>query len=63
MIELIADKVKVIGPKADGSYTLSFDMGEYMQLEICKVMVLPPKQNLILTVDIATDEDEQRHIR
>ena len=60
MIELIADKIKVTGPKADHSYTLSFEMGEHMQLQICKAMVLPTDKNIILKVNIATEEDINR---
>ncbi len=60
MIELIADKIKVTGPKADHSYTLSFDMGEYMQLEVCKAMVISPRETILLKIEVATDEDIKR---
>ena len=30
MISFVADRVRLNGPRIDGSYTLSFEVGEYM---------------------------------
>lgn len=40
-IEFIADKVKIAGPKIDGTYTITFDVGEYAYDEIMHL----PKMN------------------
>jgi len=52
MINLHADKVKINGPKVDGTYTLSFDIGEYEQIKVMKIMAIPQNTSLKLTIDI-----------
>lgn len=37
-IELLADAVKINGPRVDGSYSLTFSCGEYMKHEIAKLL-------------------------
>jgi len=44
------DKIRVNGPKVDGSYTLSFDIGEYERLEVAKLIALPPEAEVTLEV-------------
>ena len=41
MIILQADRVKVNGPRIDGSYTVTFECGEYMNKEISKLFLIP----------------------
>lgn len=40
-IELLADSVKINGPRIDGSYAITFSCGEYMKAEIAKILQLP----------------------
>jgi hypothetical protein len=40
-IELLADSVKINGPRIDGSYSITFSCGEYMKKEIAKILNLP----------------------
>jgi len=46
-----ADKLKVNGPKVDGGYTVSFDVGEYDQLTVAALMTLP--QDEVKTVEVS----------
>lgn len=41
MISFMADKVKVSGPKVDGGYTVSFDLGEYEQPKVAQLIAIP----------------------
>lgn len=49
-ISLSADSVKINGPKVDGSYTLSFSVGEYEQGKIAKIMTIPQMTEIKLEV-------------
>lgn len=53
-LELLADKVKVNGPKVDGGFTLSFEVGEYEQSKIAEVLKL--KQNEVLRITVEQHE-------
>jgi len=33
-MKFIADRVKISGPRVDGNYTITFDVGEYMYDQI-----------------------------
>ena len=50
-IEFMADKAKVTGPKVDGGYTVSFDVGEYEQDKVSQLIALP--QGEILRVEVS----------
>lgn len=50
MIKLTADKVKVTGPKVDGGYTVSFDVGEYEQANVARIIIIPQGQAIEITV-------------
>ena len=52
-IEFIADKVKINGPKIDGTYTISFDVGEYAYDQIMHL----PKMNGSAMYLVVTDEE------
>jgi hypothetical protein len=54
-ITFIADKVKITGPKVDGGYSVTFMVGEYQQLEVAKMVVLPPLTALKVTVELYQD--------
>jgi hypothetical protein len=53
IIKFIADKVKIAGPKVDGSYTISFEVGEYAYDQI---MHLPKLNGEAMHVEV---KDEQ----
>ena len=56
-VEFKADKTYVSGPKAsDGSYTVKFETGEYEQLNVAKLMVVP--QRAVMTVNVTIDDDQ-----
>lgn len=50
--QINADKVKVNGPKVDGSYSITFETGEYEQLNVAKIMTIPQQTPLKITVEI-----------
>jgi hypothetical protein len=52
-IEFIADKVKIAGPKIDGSFTISFDVGEY---EYEKIMNLPKLNGSAMYVSVIEEK-------
>jgi hypothetical protein len=52
-IEFIADKVKVNGPRIDGGYVLSFEVGEYMQQQVSELLRI--KQNTTLKVSVTEE--------
>lgn len=45
-----SDKVKVTGPKVDGGYSVTFEVGEYEQLKIAALMTLPQDQTKTVEV-------------
>jgi hypothetical protein len=51
-IQFIADKVKIAGPKIDGSYTISFEVGEYAYDQI---MHLPKFNGEAMYVEVKDD--------
>lgn len=51
-IELNADKVKVRGPRVDGSWVISFETGEYEQEKIAQLLTIPQQTPLKLTVSL-----------
>lgn len=40
-IELLADAVKITGPRIDGSYALTFSCGAYMKEAIAELLKMP----------------------
>lgn len=55
-INFSADKVKIHGPKVDGGFTVSLEVGEYEQRAVAKLLMLP--QNGIVQVTIEQAEGE-----
>lgn len=55
-ISFLADKIRVNGPKVDGSYTVTFETGEYEQENVAKVLSIP--QQTVVRVIIVQDETE-----
>ncbi len=55
-VTLKADKIKVSGPKVDGSFTVSLDVGEYEQRNVAMLLGIP--QNTVVKVTIEQDDHE-----
>ena len=51
MIELIADKLSIRGPKIDGGYTITFDLGEYMQNQVSELLKLPQNKEIKIIIE------------
>lgn len=51
-IDLVADKVRVTGPKVDGGYSVQFDCGEDMQTQVAKCLCLPQQTMIKLTLEM-----------
>jgi len=49
-----ADKIKVNGPRMDGSFAVTFEVGEYEQEKIAKLLLIP--QNTVVRVTIDTED-------
>lgn len=49
-ISFTADKVKVNGPKIDGGYSVTFEVGQYEQEKVAELMKIPQMTNLSVGV-------------
>lgn len=49
----MADKVKITGPKVDGGFTVSFDVGEYEQSKVAQLLSIP--QDSVKRVRVEVD--------
>lgn len=58
ILKLIADKVKVNGPKVDGGFTVSFDVGEYEQHIISEVLLLKQGEAINITLEQKTEKSD-----
>lgn len=54
ILSFSADKIKVNGPKIDGGYSVTFDVGEFEQSNVAKLFSIP--QQTIVKVSIDVDE-------
>ena len=54
-VEFHADKVKLSGPKLDGSWTVSFETGEYEQEKLAELLKIPQQTALRVTVEIVNE--------
>ena len=57
LIKFVADKVRLTGPKQDGSFTVSFDVGEYMWHNIKE---LPMVNGSIIGVGVMASPRDQK---
>jgi len=55
-IELLADKIKINGPKVDGTFTVSLDVGEYEQQKIAQLVTIP--QGTVVKVTISSENSD-----
>lgn len=51
-IKFNADKVKVLGPKVDGGYAITFEVGEHEQEKIGDIIKIPQQTELKITIEI-----------
>ena len=56
MITLESNKIKVSGPTVDGSFNVTFNIGEYMQKEVGLLLSIPQMKRVKVTVEPASDE-------
>jgi hypothetical protein len=49
-IKFIADKVRVNGPKVDGGYSVTFEVGEYEQEQVSELLKFPQQSNMEVSV-------------
>jgi len=58
-----ADKVKISGPKVDGSCSITFDTGEYEQNNIAKLFKIPQQTTLEVTVYTNASNREMAYLK
>ena len=51
-IEFKSDRVKVSGPRVDGSWVVCFDAGEYEQEKIAELLKIPQQTVLRVVVKV-----------
>jgi len=55
-VQIKADSFMIRGPKkTDGSYTFSFETGEYEVMNVAKLMAFPHDSVLKITVEVLED--------
>lgn len=52
MPTFIAEKVKVTGPKVDGGYSVTFEVGEYEQQHVANLLLLPRDTIIQVSVEV-----------
>ena len=52
-ISFRADKVRVTGPKIDGSYSITFEAGQYEQSKVSEMVAIPQDTMITVTVEVA----------
>jgi hypothetical protein len=55
-MKIHSDKVKVTGPLIDGSYNITFSVGEYEQKKVAELMMIP--QQTMIQLDINYDKKQ-----
>jgi hypothetical protein len=58
MIKFVADRVSIRGPRVDGTYVVSFDVGEYEKDKLAQLIMV--EDNLIVAVDELSNYEEQK---
>ena len=52
MIQFLADKVRISGPKVDGSTSVTFEVGEYEQSKVAELLKMPHDVILKVSVEV-----------
>ena len=55
-IKFTVDKVKVYGPKIDGGWTVTFNIGEYEKQPLSQLMLLDSNKMIDITVEQKDDK-------
>jgi len=55
LINMVADKVKVYGPKVDGGYSVTFEVGEYQADMVAELVKIKGGRAIKLTVEVEND--------
>ena len=50
--EFIADKVKLSGPKVDGSWSVTFEVGEYQVEKLATLLTLKDKAIMVSGIEL-----------
>lgn len=53
-VSFTADKVRISGPKIDGGYVISFEVGEYMKHKVAEIIGI--SQETSMKVVVVPDE-------
>jgi hypothetical protein len=53
-IEIMADKIKVNGPRLDNAYTVTLEVGEYEHGKIAQIMSIAQPTNFKVTIEEIT---------
>lgn len=59
MLDFYAQKIKISGPKIDGSFVVTLETGEDQQLNVAKLLAIPQNRYVKVTVqEVETEDDE-----
>lgn len=47
MIELTSDSIKIAGPRVDGNYTITLNVGEWQAIQIAKLLAVPTNTPIV----------------
>lgn len=53
MITLIVDKILIRGPKIDGGYSVTLEVGEYMKEQLSELIKIPTDETVQVIVTTA----------
>lgn len=53
-----ADKVKIRGPRVDGSWVVTFETGEYEQDKIAELLKIPQNTEIKVIVEVNNETKE-----
>lgn len=51
-LEFIADKVRINGPKVDGGYSVTFEVGDYEQDKVASLLTIPQGEAIQISVEV-----------
>lgn len=51
-MNFLSDQVKLAGPKVDGSWSVTFSVGEYERESLKELIGIPAETNLKVTVEM-----------
>lgn len=51
-LDFIADKVRINGPKVDGGYSVTFEVGDYEQDKVASLLTIPQGEAINISVEV-----------